>query len=63
MSGTSKYSIYEAETFGIEYQYKIPEKANDGHASGGGTTTLIDSSKNWNINQWAGYKMHIKAGT
>lgn len=29
VSGTSKYCIYEAETFGIEYQYKQPEKAND----------------------------------
>lgn len=63
ISGTSKYCVYEAETFGIEYQYKIPEKANDGNATGGSTTTLIDTARDWNINQWAGYKMHINAGT
>ena len=64
VSGTSKYCIYEAETFGIEYQYKQPEKWNDWHATGTGTTTsLTDNTKNWDIDQWKDYKMHIKAGT
>ena len=63
VSGTSKYVIYEAETFGIEYQYKQAEKSNDWHASSGSTTTLVDSSKNWNIDQWKNYKMDIIAWT
>jgi hypothetical protein len=31
--------------------------------TGGSTTTLVDSSKNWITNQWAGYKFRIMSGT
>lgn len=62
VNGTSKYSIYDAKSFGRDDQYKQDVKMNFGHASGGSTTTLVDSSKNWFINQWAGYKMKIEAG-
>lgn len=63
VSGTSKYCIYEPKVFGIDYQYKQTEKDSTGHASSGSTTTLVDSSKNWNIGQWNGYRMSVKAGT
>jgi hypothetical protein len=34
-----------------------------GLASGGTTTTLVDSSKNWTTNQWVGYWLRICSGT
>ena len=34
-----------------------------GLASGGTATTLIDSNKNWVINQWVGYYVRIFSGT
>ncbi len=63
VNGTSKYVIYDSKSFAADTQYKQPEKSRDGFATGGSTTTLIDSTKNWNINQWAGYKMRIESGT
>ena len=63
INGTGRYAIVDPAMFGRDEQYKVPEKSNTGLASGGSTTTLIDSTKNWNVNQWAGYKIRIKSGT
>lgn len=63
VNGTSKYVIYDAKCFGADTQYKQLDKARDGFATGGSSTTLVDSTKNWFMNQWAGYKMKIEGGT
>lgn len=63
VNGTSKYAIYDSKVFGTDNQFKPADKQNWGHASSGSTTTLVDSSKNWIVNQWAGYKMRIESGT
>lgn len=63
VSGTSKYVIYDSKCFGADIQYKQVEKGRDGFATGGSSTTLVDSTKSWFINQWAGYKMKIESGT
>ena len=63
VNGTGRYIIVDAAMFGRDEQYKIAERANTGLASSGSTTTLIDSSKNWYVNQWAGAKIRIKSGT
>ena len=34
-----------------------------GSATGGTTTTLIDSTQQWRINQWVGYSLYIFSGT
>jgi hypothetical protein len=62
-NGKSKYAIYDAKIFGTDSQFKQPEKQNWGHASSGSTTTLVDSSKNWTVNCWNGYKLRIENGT
>jgi hypothetical protein len=56
VNGTSKYAIYDAKVFGTDNQFKPANMQNWGHASSGSTTTLVDSSKNWTVNAWAGYK-------
>lgn len=63
VNGTSKYVIQDSKVFGVDEQYKQADKGRDGFATGGTTATLVDSTKNWFINQWAGYKMKIEAGT
>jgi hypothetical protein len=63
VNGTSKYVIYDSKVFGTDNQFKPANMQNWGHASGGSTTTLVDSSKSWATNCWAGYKMRIEAGT
>lgn len=63
VNGTSKYAIYDSKVFGTDNQFKPANQQNWGHASSGSTTTLVDSSKNWINNCWAGYKMRIESGT
>jgi hypothetical protein len=63
VNGTGKYQIYDAKPFGTEEQRRETVMERDGHATGGSTTTLIDSTKAWIPNMWVGYKMKIEAGT
>lgn len=63
VNGTSKYAIYDSKVFGTDNQFKPANQQNWGHASSGSTTTLVDSSKNWVTNCWAGYKLRIESGT
>jgi hypothetical protein len=62
-NGTSKYVIYDSKVFGIEDQRKETGMSGDGQATGGSTTTLIDTSKNWVPGQWVGYVFKVEAGT
>lgn len=63
VNGTSKYAIYDSKIFGIDNQRKEGDKVSYGWATGGSTTTLVDNTKNWVPNQWAGYLFKIEAGT
>ena len=63
VTGTGRYYITDISPFGRENQYEKATLGNEGHASGGGDTTLIDASKVWFGNQWNGYKVRIIAGT
>jgi hypothetical protein len=63
VNGTGRYVIVDQSSFGRDEQFKDPSKAQRGIATGGSTTTLVDSTKNWNTNQWAGARIRIKAGT
>lgn len=44
-------------TMGVEQEFAT------GTATGGGATTLTNSSKSWGINMWANYQIRIKTGT
>lgn len=63
VNGTSRYVICEPQAFGRDRQWKLANKMGVGYATGGSTTTLIDTTKNWFVNQWAGYKFKILSGT
>lgn len=63
VNGTSKYVIYDSKIFGIDDQRKEAGMSGYGYATSGSTTTLVDSSKNWVPNQWAGYVFKIESGT
>jgi hypothetical protein len=62
VNGTSKYVIYDAKAFGVDDQRAISGQEAYGWATGGSTTTLIDSTKSWEPNQWAGYLFKIETG-
>lgn len=63
VNGTGRYVIVDNAMFGRDEQYKVADKSNVGVASSGSTTTLVDSTKNWYTNQWAGARIRIKSGT
>lgn len=62
-NGTSKYAIYDSKLFGSDTQRRSENESPSGYATSGSTTTLVDSRKNWQVNQWAGYLFKIEAGT
>lgn len=61
-NGTSKYAIYDSKIFGIDNQRKETNMHGYGQATGGSTTTLIDSTKNWIPDQWKNYVFKVEAG-
>lgn len=61
--GTGRYSIIDVAAFGKDDQFRNELKNGAGMATNGSTTTVVDSTKTWTPNQWANYKMRIKAGT
>lgn len=63
VNGTSKYAIYDSKIFGVDNQRKPVAEYSFGRATGGSTTTLVDSTKNWIPGQWVGYLFKIEAGT
>jgi hypothetical protein len=63
VSGTSRYIISEAEALGRDNQFAIANQNAAGAATGGSTTTLVDSSKNWEPGCWTGNRVRIVAGT
>jgi len=63
VNGTSRYSISAPGVYGNDLQWKMPLKTNSGRATSGTTTTLVDNTKDWYVNQWLGYRVRILAGT
>ncbi len=62
------FSITESST-GVNLSHSLPSNIYasvlplaSGTASDGSTTTLIDASKSWTTNQWAGYRLSITSG-
>jgi hypothetical protein len=62
--GVSQYLIQDCRCFGTEMS--VGARTGGGRAglaSGGSTTTLVDSSKNWPPAYWIGRRVEIVAGT
>ena len=54
---------YSAQTFTPDSTTRYQIMATFGIATGGSTSTLIDTTKNWRVNQWAGKRLRIVGGT
>lgn len=63
VNGTSRYVIQEINCFGSMQTNKVLTKQRDGWATSGTATTLVDSTKNWNNNQWINCKVRVVCGT
>jgi len=62
-NGTSRYAIIQPKAFGADRENEALFEQGEWYATGWSTTTLVDSTKNWAVNKWAGYKFRINAGT
>lgn len=63
VNGTSKYVIYDSKPFGVDEVSRVTGRGNTGWATGGSTTSLVDSTKTWIPNQWSGSFFRVEAGT
>ncbi len=67
VNGTSRYIIHDIKPYGtgISNNGRVGG-GSEGFATGGSLTTLVDSTKNWEVNSWAkvvGRKVRITEGT
>lgn len=62
-NGRSRYVIQEARPFGAMCIDKVAERSPDGWATSGTATTLVDTTKNWRINQYQNCRVRVVAGT
>jgi hypothetical protein len=62
-NGTSRYVIQEARPFGAMCIDKVAERSPLGWATSGSSTTLVDTTKNWRINQYQNCRVRIVSGT
>jgi hypothetical protein len=54
---------YAPQTFSVDATTRYQIMATFGIATGGSTSTIIDTTKNWKVNQWAGKRVRITGGT
>ena len=62
-NGTSRYVIQEARPFGAMCIDKVAERSPNGWTTSGTATTLVDTTKNWRINQYQNCRVRIVSGT
>lgn len=62
-NGTSRYIIHDPQAHGRDEESPLTARRNFGYATGGSTTTLIDTTKSWIPGKWASYRIRIVAGT
>lgn len=62
-SNTATTLTYATQSFTPDATTRYTIMGAFGAASSGTTTTIVDTTKNWVVNQWAGKKVVITAGT
>jgi hypothetical protein len=62
-NGTSRYVICEPHALGALETYRTPAKKPTGWVTSATATTLVDSTKNWDNNQYQGCRVRIVCGT
>lgn len=66
VNGTTKYIIEDIKPFGTDRMSKGETTGTEGFATSGSTTTIVDTTKNWEPNYWSrtvNRKVRIVEGT
>jgi len=62
-NGTTRYVICDVHGFGAAQTSKVKNREAYGFATSGSATTLVDSTKDWRVNQWLNCRVRVIAGT
>lgn len=62
-TGQSRYVICEPHALGALETYRAPDKKPTGWATSATATTLVDTTKNWDNNQYQACRVRIVCGT
>lgn len=62
-NGISRYTITQPECFGSAQLNLVENQKTYGNATSGSLTTLVDTTRNWKNNQFAGFKFRVNSGT
>ena len=62
-NGTTRYVICDVHGFGAAQTSKVKNREAYGFATSGSATTLVDSTKDWRVNQWLNCRVRIISGT
>ena len=62
-SNTATTLTYATQAFTPDITTRYQIMATFGIATSGSTTTILDTTKNWKVNQWAGKRVRITGGT
>jgi hypothetical protein len=62
-ANNEKTLTYSTQSFTPDSTTRYQIMAVFGIATGGSTTTIIDTTKNWKVNQWSGKRVRITGGT
>lgn len=63
VSGTTRYIILDPASYGRSTKFQGKDMFPFGYATGGSTTTLVDTTKNWIRGNWLGHVVRVSAGT
>jgi len=62
-SATTRYIILNPASYGRATKFQPKDQYPFGYATGGSTTTIVDTTKNWVRGTWVGHVVRVNAGT
>ena len=62
-NGQTRYAICDVHGFGTAQTSKVKNREAYGFTTSATATTLVDSTKDWRVNQWLNHRVRIVAGT
>jgi hypothetical protein len=62
-SGSTRYIILDPASYGRATKFQAKDMYPFGYATGGTTTTIVDTTKNWIRGTWIGMVVRVNAGT
>jgi hypothetical protein len=62
-SGSTRYIILNPASYGRATKFQAKDQYPFGYATGGTTTTIVDTTKNWIRGTWVGMVVRVNAGT